>query len=36
MIARLHTLEVPPGADRPAGALHHFADGTMADELRAI
>lgn len=27
---------MPAGADRPAGALHHFADGTMADELRAV
>jgi Ser/Thr protein kinase RdoA (MazF antagonist) len=35
MIGRLHGLPVPAGADRPAGALHHFADGTMADELRA-
>lgn len=36
MIGRLHGLPVPPGADRPAGALHHFAEGTMADELRAV
>jgi Ser/Thr protein kinase RdoA (MazF antagonist) len=35
MIGRLHGLDVPAGADRPAGALHHFAEGTMADELRA-
>jgi Ser/Thr protein kinase RdoA (MazF antagonist) len=35
MIGRLHGLAVPAGADRPAGALHHFAEGTMADELRA-
>jgi len=35
MIGRLHLLEVPKGADRPAGALHHFAEGTMTDELRA-
>jgi Ser/Thr protein kinase RdoA (MazF antagonist) len=35
MIGRLHGLRVPAGAQRPAGALHHFADGTMADELRA-
>ena len=34
-IGRLHGLEVPHGADRPAGALHHFAEGTMTDELRA-
>jgi Ser/Thr protein kinase RdoA (MazF antagonist) len=36
MIGRLHGLAVPPGADRAAGALHHFAEGTMADELRAV
>lgn len=36
MIGRLHSLPVPAGADRPAGALHHFAEGTMADELRAV
>lgn len=36
MIARLHRLPVPAGADRPAGALHHFAEGTMSDELRAV
>jgi Ser/Thr protein kinase RdoA (MazF antagonist) len=35
-IGRLHGLPVPAGADRPAGALHHFAEGTMADELRAV
>jgi Ser/Thr protein kinase RdoA (MazF antagonist) len=34
-IARLHQLDPPPGAARPAGALHHFADGTLSDELRA-
>jgi Ser/Thr protein kinase RdoA (MazF antagonist) len=34
-IARLHGLPVPPGADRPSGALHHFAEGTMTDELKA-
>jgi len=34
-IGRLHGLAVPAEADRPAGALHHFADGTMADELQA-
>lgn len=34
-IGRLHGLEVPHDADRPAGALHHFAEGTMSDELRA-
>lgn len=36
MIGRLHGLPGPDGADRPAGALHHFAEGTMADELRAV
>ncbi|MGH9069890.1 MAG: phosphotransferase [Acidimicrobiales bacterium] len=36
IIGRLHGLAVPVGADRPAGALHHFAEGTMADELRAV
>jgi Ser/Thr protein kinase RdoA (MazF antagonist) len=35
MVGRLHGLPVPAGADRPAGALHHFAEGTMTDELRA-
>jgi Ser/Thr protein kinase RdoA (MazF antagonist) len=35
-IGRLHRLPVPLGAERPAGALHHFAEGTMADELRAV
>lgn len=35
-IGRLHQLPVPAGADRPAGALHHFAEGTMTDELRAV
>jgi Ser/Thr protein kinase RdoA (MazF antagonist) len=35
-IGRLHGLAVPAGGDRPAGALHHFAEGTMADELRAV
>jgi Ser/Thr protein kinase RdoA (MazF antagonist) len=35
MIGRLHGIPVPPAADRPAGALHHFAQGTMDDELRA-
>ena len=35
MIGRLHGLPVPAGAERPAGSLHHFAEGTMADELRA-
>jgi Ser/Thr protein kinase RdoA (MazF antagonist) len=36
MVGRLHGLAVPAGAERPAGALHHFAQGTMADELRAV
>jgi Ser/Thr protein kinase RdoA (MazF antagonist) len=36
MIGRLHGLPVPAGADRPAGALHHFAEGTMTDELQAV
>ncbi len=35
-IGRLHGLAVPTGADRPSGALHHFAEGTMADELQAV
>ncbi|MGI8412820.1 MAG: aminoglycoside phosphotransferase family protein [Solirubrobacteraceae bacterium] len=35
-VGQLHGLTVPTGADRPAGALHHFAAGTMADELRAV
>jgi len=35
MVGRLHCLAVPSGADRPSGALHHFVEGTMADELRA-
>ena len=35
-IGRLHGLAVPAGADRPAGALHHFAEGTMVDEIRAV
>lgn len=36
MVGRLNGLPVPAGADRPAGALHHFAEGTMADEIRAV
>jgi Ser/Thr protein kinase RdoA (MazF antagonist) len=36
MIGRLHRLAVPAGANRPAGALHHFAEGTMTDELRGL
>jgi Ser/Thr protein kinase RdoA (MazF antagonist) len=35
-VGRLHGLAVPAGADRPAGALHHYAEGTMADELRVV
>jgi Ser/Thr protein kinase RdoA (MazF antagonist) len=35
IVGRLHGLPVPAGADRPAGALHHFAEGTMTDELAA-
>jgi Ser/Thr protein kinase RdoA (MazF antagonist) len=35
IVGRLHGLPVPVGADRPAGALHHFAEGTMSDELAA-
>jgi Ser/Thr protein kinase RdoA (MazF antagonist) len=35
-VGQLHGMTVPADADRPAGALHHFADGTMADELRAV
>lgn len=36
MIGWLHGLPIPPAANRPAGALHHFAEGTMTDELRAV
>jgi Ser/Thr protein kinase RdoA (MazF antagonist) len=36
VVGRLHGSAVPAGADRPAGALHHFAEGTMADELHAV
>jgi Ser/Thr protein kinase RdoA (MazF antagonist) len=36
MVGRLHGFAVPEGADRPAGALHHFAEGTMRDELRVV
>jgi len=35
IIGHLHGLAGPPGAPRAAGALHHFAEGTMADELGA-
>jgi hypothetical protein len=35
--ARLHSLPLPSGrARRPAGALHHFAEGTRADEVAAV
>jgi Ser/Thr protein kinase RdoA (MazF antagonist) len=34
-VARLHVMAVPEDADRPAGALHHFIEGTLTDELRA-
>lgn len=36
LIGRLHTMPVPAGADRPSGALHHFAEGTLQDELHAV
>ncbi len=36
MIGRLNALAVPAGADRPSGALHHFAEGTVGDELRVV
>jgi len=36
LVARLHQAGRPGGAaDRPAGALHHYAEGTPADELAA-
>ncbi len=35
-IGQLNRLDVPAGADRPAGALHHFAEGTMSDELQVV
>jgi Ser/Thr protein kinase RdoA (MazF antagonist) len=35
VLARMHALPLPDGAaDRPAGALHHFAEGTRDAELR--
>lgn len=38
MIVEQHSLPVPSrgAAKRPAGALHHYAEGTRADELRAV
>jgi Ser/Thr protein kinase RdoA (MazF antagonist) len=37
LVGRLHQLPGGPagGADRPAGALHHYAEGRPADELSA-
>jgi Ser/Thr protein kinase RdoA (MazF antagonist) len=36
LVARLHRSDSPIGEeDRPAGALHHYAEGTPADELHA-
>ena len=36
LVGRLHrTVSPTGGADRPAGALHHYAEGAPADELRA-
>lgn len=36
LLGRLHTLPLPTGpAARPAGALHHYAEGTRRDELAA-
>ena len=36
LVGRLHGLALPTGAaDRPAGALHHFAEGAPGDELSA-
>jgi Ser/Thr protein kinase RdoA (MazF antagonist) len=36
IVGHLHGLPVPAGAERPAGALHHFAEGTMSDELLTV
>lgn len=36
LIGKLHGLPVPAGADRRAGGLHHFVEGTMTDELGAV
>jgi Phosphotransferase enzyme family len=36
LVGCLHRMALPTGAaDRPAGALHHYAEGTPADEVRA-
>jgi Ser/Thr protein kinase RdoA (MazF antagonist) len=36
LVGRLHRMALPAGvADRPAGALHHYAEGTPAAELNA-
>ena len=35
LVGRLHRLAPAGAADRPAGALHHFAEGRAADELSA-
>jgi Ser/Thr protein kinase RdoA (MazF antagonist) len=36
LVGRLHQMPLPAGAaDRPGGALHHYAEGTPADHLRA-
>jgi len=35
LVGRLHRARPAGAADRPAGALHHYAEGTPADELRA-
>lgn len=38
MIVAQHSLPLPScgPANRPAGALHHYAEGTRAEELRAV
>ena len=36
LIGRRHVMPVPAGADRPSGALHHFAEGTLQDELHTV
>jgi Ser/Thr protein kinase RdoA (MazF antagonist) len=35
VVGRLHGLVPAGAADRPAGALHHYAEGTPGDELAA-